>query len=154
MKPAGQAFESILLAAVLTMIAPACRPSEPRSFKGLLDMPSVEIVDQTIPTPDRGSPSVPPTHRVAIDVDKYGLVHLAIVEPQNGTATRGVLVYRRQTRDGTGALKWLEDIVDDDVLADDGIASVDLVVDESARPHIAYRSGKTLQILYATRTDR
>ncbi len=126
------------------------------SWAASLDTPTKEIIDQSIPAPDFTPPSVPPTYRVAIDVDKYGLVHLAIIDPNIEDGTKGVLEYRRQTRDGSGTIKWLSDIVDYDVLATgpNGKALVDLVVDENARPHIAYRSGKSNKVQYATRSDR
>lgn len=85
-------------------------------------------------------------------VDKFALVHLAIIRPTSTTA--GYLEYRREARDASGSTKWLSDIVDPDVLSDTSDAFVDLVVDENARPHIAYRSGKDLKVRYATRFDR
>ena len=125
------------------------------TWQGDLDMPSIEILGQSIASPDNPARlSAPPFHRVAMGVDKYGLVHLAMVSPSGGTQKTGSLSYRRQTRDATGTVKWLEDIIDDDVLANDQSAFVDMVIDEYARPHIAYRSGKDLKVYYATRTDR
>ncbi len=113
------------------------------------DTPSIEIVDQAIPAAD----PLRPRYRVAMAVDKYGLVHLAVVRP-NDDGMRGHLAYRRQTRALGGATKWLLDVVDADVLGDDQDGEVDLVVDENARPHIGYYSGKDRNVYYATRYDR
>lgn len=112
------------------------------------DMPAIEIVDQGIPSADQGAPR----YRVAMAVDKFGLIHLAVVRPAN--ATSGTLDYVRQTRVAGGGTKWLSDIVDEEVLGDGQEAAVDIVVDENARPHIAYRSAADLKIRYATRYDR
>ncbi|MBX3185534.1 MAG: hypothetical protein KF819_00910 [Labilithrix sp.] len=114
------------------------------------DMPQIEIVDQGIPAEE---PMLYPAYRVAMDVDKFGLVHLAILTPSPRRSI-GYLEYRRQTRDGGGAIKWLSDMVDPDVLSELSTAFVDLVVDENARPHIAYRSGKDGRVRYASRYDR
>jgi hypothetical protein len=85
-------------------------------------------------------------------VDKWGLVHLAVVRPT--TTTAGTLDYWRQTPVDGGGTKWLQDVVDDDVRASDQYGLVDMVVDENGRVHIAYRSGVDYKIRYATRYDR
>lgn len=110
--------------------------------------PTIEIVDQAIPSAELSYPH----YRVAMAVDNYGLVHLAIVRPTSTTA--GYLEYRRETPVPGGGTKWLSDIVDPDVLSALSDAFVDMVVDRNGRPHIAYRSGKDLAIRYATRFDR
>lgn len=112
------------------------------------DTPTIEVLDQTIPSLDAQYPR----YRVAMAVDVFGLVHLAIVRP--ATAKTGYLEYRRQTRLDGGGVKWLSDIVDQDVLTESSDALVDMVVDDKGRPHIAYRSGVDLKIRYATRYDR
>ena len=45
-------------------------------------------------------------------------------------------------------------VVDSDVLSNLSTAYVDLVVDDHARPHIAYVSAKDGKVKYATRFDR
>lgn len=112
------------------------------------DTPTIEILDQNIPSLDAQYPR----YRVAMAVDVFGLVHLAIIRPV--TAKSGYLEYRRQTRLDGGGVKWLSDIVDQDVLSETENAVVDMVVDDKGRPHIAYRSGVDLKIRYATRYDR
>lgn len=111
------------------------------------EVPQTTIVDQGI-----ASPGISPRHRVAMAVDVYGLAHIAVVVPLSPTSGR--LDYYRETIVSGGGKKWLRDIVADDVLGADQDAAVDLVVDEKARPHIAYRSGKDLKVYYATRYDR
>jgi hypothetical protein len=118
------------------------------SWDGLLDMPTTEIVDQQIPSAD----PLYPAYRVVIAVDKFGLVHIALLRPTS--LKNGYLEYRRQTRVPGGGTKWLSDIVDPDVMAEFSSAFVDMVVDENARPHIAYRSAKDGLVRYATRFDR
>lgn len=110
--------------------------------------PKIEILDQGIPS----EVAMDPRYRVALSVDKFGLVHLAIVRPTG--ADNGYLEYRRQTAVDGGGTKWLSDIVDYDVLSAQSPCFVDLVVDENARPHIAYRSSFDNRVKYATRFDR
>lgn len=112
------------------------------------DTPVVEIVDTGIPSVD----PMAPHYQVAMAVDRFGLVHLAIIRPES--ATSGYLEYRRQVPVAGGGTKWLSDIVDPDVLSDASDAFVDMIVDDAVRPHIAYRSGKDLEVRYATRYDR
>jgi len=112
------------------------------------DMPAIEIVDQSIPSADETAPR----YRMAMAVDKFGLIHLAVVRPT--TANNASLEYVRQTRVAGGGTKWLSDTIDEEVLGVDQEAAVDIVVDENARPHIAYRSAADLKIRYATRYDR
>jgi hypothetical protein len=110
------------------------------------DVPTIEVLEQNLPSDD------PPRYRVAMATDAYGLVHLAIVEPQSGGT--GVLEYRRQRRVG-GQVTWLSDIVDDAVLAtDSGTTLVDIALDADTRPHIAYYRGTDGAVCYATRLDR
>lgn len=118
------------------------------TWDSAMDTPQIEILDQQIPSDD----ALYPVYRVAMAVDKFGLVHLAIVRPS--TKTVGYVEYRRQTRAPGGGTKWLSDIVDGDVISEFSQALVDLVVDENARPHIAYLSAKDGKIRYATRFDR
>lgn len=112
------------------------------------DTPSIEVVDQAIPADDVTNPR----YRVAMAVDVYGLIHLAVVRPDS--PVHGRLDYVRQTRVDGGTTKWLSDTIDPDVLGADQDAHVDLVIDEKARPHIAYRSGVDFKIRYVTRYDR
>jgi hypothetical protein len=116
------------------------------------DTPTIEILDQAIPAPDLSFAWAPPDYRAAMAIDKYGLLHIALVRP-NGPGT-SYLEYLRQTKTSGGAVKWLSDIVDPDVLSDASQALVDSTVDDAARPHIAYVSGKDLKVRYATRYDR
>jgi len=113
-----------------------------------METPMIEVVDQSVPSAD----PLYPAYSVAMAVDKFGLVHLAIIDPSSSTT--GVLEYRRQTRVAGGGTKWLADIVDPDVLSDLSNAYVDLIVDDAARPHLAYRSAKDGKVKYATRFDR
>lgn len=112
------------------------------------DTPTIEILDQSIPSEDTMSPD----YRAAMAIDKHGLLHLAIIRPTS--TANGYLEYRRQIRVAGGGTKWLSDIVDPEVLGVSSSAHVDLVVDDDARPHIAYRSGKDGMVKYATRYDR
>lgn len=124
------------------------------TWNTVLDTPKVELLDQKTPSPDLpGGPDAPRVYRAAMDVDKFGLVHIAFIEPNESTLQSGLLHYMRQTVDATGSVQWLSDTVDDDVVGNYE-ALVDLVVDEKARPHIAYVSGKTNEVRYATRLDR
>lgn len=118
------------------------------TWESTLDIPQVEILDQQIPSDD----PLYPAYSVAMAVDKFGLVHIALVRPSTNKV--GYVEYRRQTRVPAGGTKWLSDIVDDDVISESSRAFVDLVVDENARPHIAYRSAKDGKVRYATRFDR
>jgi hypothetical protein len=118
------------------------------SWDGVLDTVTTEILDQQIPSAD----ALYPSYRVVIAVDKFGLLHVAILRPTS--LKNGYLEYRRQTRTPGGGTKWLSDIVDPDVMSELSSAFVDMVVDEHARPHIAYRSAKDGLVRYATRFDR
>jgi len=112
------------------------------------DVPEIAVLDQGIPAGDPAAPR----YRVAMAADRHGLLHLAIVRPAG--VTGGSIEYRRQSR-AAGRTTWLTDTVDGDVLSEQsGEALVDLVVDDAARPHIAYVSGRTGDVLYATRYDR
>jgi hypothetical protein len=117
-------------------------------WSGAGEVPLAFILDQGIPSPATSTPR----HRLAMAVDVYGLVHIATIHPLSPTSGR--LDYYRETRVSGGSTKWLRDVIDDDVLGADQDAAVDLVVDEKARPHIAYRSGKDLKVYYVTRYDR
>lgn len=119
------------------------------TWTAAMDTPQIEILDQQIPSPD----ALFPAYRVAMAVDKFGLVHLAMLRPSPNNNV-GVLEYRRQTPVAGGGTKWLVDIVDPDVLSELSSAFLDMVVDDKARPHIAYRSGKDGKVRYATRFDR
>lgn len=112
------------------------------------DLPKIQVVDQAIPAEDATFPQ----YRVAMGVDGYGLVHLAIVRPDTTTGF-GRIDYTREAKIG-GETKWLQDIVDDDALAAGERAFVDMVVEPAGRPHIAYRSAKDGLVKYATRYDR
>jgi hypothetical protein len=127
------------------------------SWQADADVPTVEVLDTQIPSPD---PLVP-AYRVAIAVDKFGLVHLAIVVPTDDAVSmgpkNGYLEYRRQTPLPGGGTKWLSDIVDPTLFtpANQGSSAfVAMVVDDNARPHIAYRSAADDSVRYATRFDR
>ncbi|MBX3230326.1 MAG: hypothetical protein KIT84_03675 [Labilithrix sp.] len=112
------------------------------------DRAQIEIVDQGIAAPEQDHPR----YAAAMAIDKYGLVHLAIVRPT--AANRAYLEYRRQQRIPGGGTKWLSDVVAPEVLGESADAHVALTVDDDARPHIAYRSGADSRVYYATRFDR
>jgi hypothetical protein len=76
------------------------------------------------------------------------------VKPDPVDPAHGTLRYLRQYRDTAGGLRWLSDIVDDDVLSASSGARVDLIVDDRGRPHIAYIAGRDNRAYYATRYDR
>jgi hypothetical protein len=112
------------------------------------DLPQVEILDQQIPATD----VLYPDYRAAMAIDKFGLVHLAIARPS--TLSGGYVEYRRQTRLPGGGTKWMSDIIDSQAFSPTSQVFIDIVVDDSARPHIAYRSAKDGKVRYATRFDR
>lgn len=117
------------------------------TWEGTDDEPEVQVLEAAIPAPDEKAPQ----YRVAMAVDGFGLVHLAFVSP--GYEGESRLEYRRQVI-VAGSKSWLTDVIDGDVLSETSDAFVDLVLDDGARPHIAYRSGKDLRVRYATRFDR
>jgi hypothetical protein len=117
------------------------------TWEGADDTPEVQILVAALPADDERSPQ----YRVAMGVDGFGLVHLALVVPTG--EGKGRLEYRRQVL-VAGSKSWLTDTIDDDVLSVTSDALVDLVLDDGARPHITYRSGKDLRVRYATRFDR
>lgn len=119
------------------------------TWAGEDDEPTHEVLDQQIPS----TSTLTPRYAAAMAIDKYGLLHLAIVRP-SPNEQHGYLEYRRQQRVEGGGTRWVSDVVDDDVLSVEWGASVDLLVDEDARPHIAYVSGKDLSLRYASRFDR
>jgi len=133
----------------------ALQPSAPTAdlrlatWESSSDSPTIEILDQQIPS----DIAMAPRYRVAMAIDKYGLLHLALVRPSPGN-DKGYLSYVRQTRLDGGATKWLTDIVDYDVVDASGSSPVDIAVDASGRPHIAYRSAVDNKVRYATRFDR
>ncbi len=114
------------------------------------DSPKIEVLDQTIPSPEGSSP----LYRLAMSVDAFGLVHLAIIRPTDEMGKHGILEYTRQVRNESGETEWIDDIVDDDVLSEGVEAHVAMAVDDASRPHIAYISGKDRTVRYATRFDR
>lgn len=128
--------------------APASAELRIATWSGADDTPQVSVIESSIPS----ATELAPLHRVAMAIDPFGLLHLAMVRPEG--LSNGRIVYMRQIRVG-GETKWLEDIVDPKVLEQNsGEAFVDLVVDERARPHIVYRSGIDGLVRYATRFDR
>jgi len=91
--------------------------------------------------------------RTAMAVDPWGLLHVLLLQPSPADGAAALLYYR-QRRTDAGAIEWLQDLVDYQAGAAGSAAGIDLVVDSRGRPHIAYYSTTTGQILYATRTDR
>ncbi len=118
------------------------------TWESLGDMPTIEVIEQGVVSTQPLSPA----YSLAMAIDKFGLLHLVTIT--GSSATLGTLEYRRQTRVAGGGTKWVTDIVDPDVLAEFSPAYVDIVVDENARPHIAYLSAKDGKVKYATRFDR
>ena len=115
------------------------------------DTPNIEILSQGIASDDL----LDPLYRVAMAVDPWGLIHMAVIAPTpDAQSLNGTLDYFRQVRVDGGGTKWIRDVVDTNTLVGDQRALVDIVVDEKGRPHIAYRSGKTLKVYYVTRYDR
>ncbi len=89
-----------------------------------------------------------PLYRVAIAVDVWGLVHLAVITTTTG---RRSLEYVRQTRLG-GVVSWHTDVVQNDIATTTaGDAFVDLVVDAKRRPHIVYYAPVDGNVYYATK---
>jgi hypothetical protein len=117
-------------------------------WQAQLDTPIYETLDANLYATDTTFPHC----RVAAAIDKYGLEHVVYFAPTSATA--GPLVYRRQTRTANGDLTWLVDTIDPDALDGQNQPWVDLYVDDNARPHIAYISGKDGKVRYATRFDR
>ncbi|MEO6951577.1 MAG: hypothetical protein ABI321_07180 [Polyangia bacterium] len=117
------------------------------TFASASDTPVYSTIYPMAATTQRGA-----HHAVAYD--SFGLLHVALVSPNASDPTTASLLYLRQYPDGKGGLKWLTDLVD--FMAGDGSdsSSVDLVVDQNNRPHIAYYSGERGRVMYATRTDR
>lgn len=90
---------------------------------------------------------------LSLDVDKFGLLHLAVVIPIS--PTQCTIEYRRQKRI-SGTLSWVVDVIAANLTCDGSAEPlVDLVVDDSGRPHIAYFTfDPTMRVEYATRFDR
>lgn len=115
---------------------------------------TVEIVASNLRAADIDAPL-----RAALDVDRFGLAHIAYLEPPadgplpDGGDPRGALRYKRQTRLANGKVEWREDLVDPEVSAASAAGRVGIAVDANVRPHIAY-VGADGQVRYATRYDR
>jgi len=137
--------------------APATAELHLAQWQLFTDSPELAILDSVIPANDPSGSGELFRFQVAIAVDKFGLVHMAIVRPEEGNQS-GIVEYVRQALVG-GVTKWLTDVVDGDVFAPSEAdlspdAFVAITVDDAARPHIAYRSGKNGGVYYATRFDR
>lgn len=118
------------------------------TWDGSTGAATAETLATGIPCPS----ALAPSFDAALAVDRFGLVHVAWVEP--GTETKqGALLYKRQTRLAGGALAWLDDVVDPAVTDASFGGRVALAVDAMARPHIAYLGSDT-KLRYATRFDR
>jgi hypothetical protein len=111
------------------------------------DPTDVSVLVQGLPVADFAGP----LHNAAVAVDKWGLLHVAVIEPQSPGG--GVLEYRRQTI-VAGQPKWIADIIDDAAVGSGDPSLVDIAVDDSGRAHIAYFNQATGNVLYATRFDR
>jgi hypothetical protein len=121
------------------------------------DQPQIAILDTAIPANDPTGTDELFRFQAALTVDNFGLLHMVVVRPYDDNQS-GSIEYMRQAVVG-GSVKWLSDVIDDDAFApslDDlsPNAFVAIVVDDEARPHIAYRSGKDSSVYYATRFDR
>jgi hypothetical protein len=111
------------------------------------EVPTVEVRQRSLlnDSPDDAKFSL------ALDVDRFGLLHLAYVSPSVGD--RCSIGYMRQTVVG-GEIKWFDDtLVSDTPCTDSNSIHVAMVVDPSARPHIAYDIA-SIGLFYATRFDR
>lgn len=120
------------------------------TWESSADRPHTEIILENIPSEGDTTPA----YRAAMAIDRYGLLHLAVIAPNALEAGGGYLEYHRQTRDGSGTTKWLSEVIDPDVLSSESRSFVDIVVDDAARPHIAYLSANDRKVKYATRFDR
>jgi hypothetical protein len=129
-------------------VFPATAELRLASWESTDERPVIEIIESRIWSAD----VLAPLYSAALAVDPAGLLHIAAILPSS--TTRGTLAYYRQIVAANGGKKWLIDIVDGNVIDESGPAYVDMVVDEHARPHIAYLSGKDHKVKYATRFDR
>jgi hypothetical protein len=87
---------------------------------------------------------------LALAVDSFGLVHVAYVHQLSGSGTSKCdVMYKRQTSTA-GKLIWIEDAIARNMACES--LRVAMVVDEKARPHIAYNDID--HVYYATRFDR
>lgn len=112
------------------------------------EQPTIELLAQRIISDDPRSPR----YRVAMAVDPYGLLHVVYV---HASSDGSPLRYLRQTRLDDGRVAWLRDTIDPDVSSiATATAPIAIVVDDDARPHIAYVSGQDPRLRYATRYDR
>ena len=117
------------------------------SWTGRDSTPTILRVDQNIPSESVDAPR----YRVAMAIDRWGLVHLVMAHPGPGG---GAIEYRRQSRHA-GQVTWLSDIIDQDVVSDiSGPAMVAIAISPNGRPHIAYYRASDNTVVYATRTDR
>jgi hypothetical protein len=121
------------------------------------DSPQISILDTVIPANDPTGTDELFRFQAALTVDKFGLLHMVVVRPYDDNQSGGI-EYMRQAM-VAGSVKWLDDVIDDDAFAPSlgdlsPNAFVAIVVDDDARPHIAYRSGKDGAVYYATRFDR
>jgi hypothetical protein len=117
------------------------------TWEAASDTPRIEVIEQSIVSTDVTRPG----YRVAMAVDKFGLVHLVFARPV--IEAEGYVAYIRQVRSPSGT-RWVRDVIDGDAFSDLVGPEVDILVDEMARPHIAYVSGKDGRVRYATRFDR
>ncbi|WP_394830318.1 hypothetical protein LVJ94_27800 [Pendulispora rubella] len=119
------------------------------SWTGGDSLPTIQILDQNIPSANANAPR----YRVAMAIDRWGLVHLVVARP-SPTGAGGEIEYLRQSRRG-GQVSWLSDIIDDDILSDvSGAPLVAIAIGPNGRPHIAYYRASDNSMVYATRTDR
>lgn len=121
------------------------------------DTPDIAVIDSQIPANDPSGTGTKFRFVVAMAIDPFGLLHLVVVRPDNDNTIATLEYVRQAVVDGT--VKWLSDVIDGDIfapsaadVAPDAFAAI--TVDASARPHIAYRSGKDATVYYATRFDR
>lgn len=108
--------------------------------------PTIETVLQDIPIPTPGATAV----HLDLTFDRLGALHMVAVLP--GATCK--IAYLRQVPAQAGALKWVEDLVDEPIAcSSDNDVQVALTVDESIRAHIVYAVG-AVGAYYATRYDR
>jgi hypothetical protein len=93
-----------------------------------------------------------PRYASAIDVDKFGMLHVAYIKQGPGEDTCDVRYVRQWRARASEPAVWLEDAI---TLAAPcfGSTQIDMVLDERARPHIVY-SLPANGVYYATRFDR
>lgn len=115
------------------------------------EIPKVSVLTSGV----QGDLQYPP-HDLAMASDRYGLLHLLVVEPGSDfslSVPGGSLEYWRQRRAG-GTTRWISDTIAINVVHRGERSRVDLQVDGDGKPHIAFYDATSGRVLYMTRDDR